>query len=310
MNELKSLLNKVQTIRMWTQHGLFAPHKPLLMLLALGEFSRGRTQNPYCETKVKLTDLLKDFGPSRKTHHPEQPFLRLENDGLWCVNSDKPLKAKSGKISQGELLDKNAIGCFPDEVLHVLESDPRNIGIVAKRILDSNFPETLHRDILDAVGLETDALYPDLIDAVGLEAERETVTRPKRDPKFRHNVLMAYGWQCCVCGYDLRLGNQIAGLEAAHIKWHTLGGPDEVTNGLALCVLHHKAFDLGAFSVWEDKRTIAFSQHLAGTSQLEWLTAFHGKSLRNPQNNDYLPKPQHLKWHRDNIFKRPERKLE
>jgi hypothetical protein len=33
------------------------------------------------------------------------------------------------------------------------------------------------------------------------------------------------------------------------IRWHQGGGPDEESNGFALCVLHHKTFDLGAFTV-------------------------------------------------------------
>jgi hypothetical protein len=40
-------------------------------------------------------------------------------------------------------------------------------------------------------------------------------------------------------------------LDAAHIRWHQAGGPDEEANGLALRVLHHKLFDLGAFTVKE-----------------------------------------------------------
>jgi predicted restriction endonuclease len=52
-----------------------------------------------------------------------------------------------------------------------------------------------------------------------------------------------------VCGFDVRLGNILIAIEAAHIKWHQAGGPDEERNGLALCSLHHKLFDRGVFTV-------------------------------------------------------------
>jgi putative restriction endonuclease len=39
------------------------------------------------------------------------------------------------------------------------------------------------------------------------------------------------------------------GLEAAHIKWFQAGGPDIEANGLAMCSLHHKLFDLGVFTI-------------------------------------------------------------
>ena len=39
------------------------------------------------------------------------------------------------------------------------------------------------------------------------------------------------------------------GWEAAHIQWHSHGGPDQVANGLALCTFHHGAFDRGAIGL-------------------------------------------------------------
>lgn len=42
-----------------------------------------------------------------------------------------------------------------------------------------------------------------------------------------------------------RHDNASVGLEAAHIKWKQFGGPCEIPNGLALCAIHHKAFDKG-----------------------------------------------------------------
>ncbi len=280
----------MEKIRRWKRKKQSAPHKPLLMLFALGELSLGRKQIPYNSIyKKKFNELLENFGPTRSNHHPEDPFVRLEHDELWRVTADKKLKKnKSGGVSDRELVNKNAIGRFPDEFLSVLEaSQGENIRIVARQILDSNFPGTLHQDILDAVGLDLTAQF---------------TKRSERDRAFREKVLHAYDGQCCVCGFDLLIGNQNAFLEAAHIKWHAAGGPDKVINGLALCLMHHKAFDIGAFTVQENKSLVA-CKNAVGRSQKEWLTAFHGKSLRSPRNSDYHPGPEYLKWHRDNIFR-------
>jgi putative restriction endonuclease len=53
-------------------------------------------------------------------------------------------------------------------------------------------------------------------------------------------------------------------LEAAHIKWHQAGGPDVETNGVALCVLHHRVFDLGAFTI-NSQLTILVSEKANGS---------------------------------------------
>ena len=172
-----------------------------------------------------------------------------------------------------------------------MKSSAENIRIVAVKVLDAHFPETLHREILDTVGL-------DLNLAEG---------KQRRSPDFRRKVLRAYEGRCCVCGYDLRLGNRLAGLEAAHIMWHTVGGPDEEPNGLALCVLHHKAFDLGAFTVEADSLSVLCSQELSGTTKREWLIGYHGSRISKPQSLSYCPEERYLNWHRKTIFKGPPR---
>ncbi len=302
MTDLKLLLDRFDKIQLGKSGAARkqpAAHKPLLVLLALGELSRGNDAVAFRDLDVRLKALLKAYGPWTPIPRPEYPFWRLQNDGLWKVMADGPpiLPNDQGDARRRDLLGKHARGGFEDDILHVLKADPRNVEVVARRLLDMHFPETLHQGILDDVGLS--------LDAGSAPSERR-----KRDPEFRQKVLMAYEKKCCVCGYDLRLGDRLAGLEAAHIKWHTYGGPDDVPNGLSLCVLHHKAFDLGAFTVQDDGRTIACSQHLSGSTNVDWLIGFHGKSLRKPQSSEYLPSQSYLDWHRDTIFRTPERQLQ
>lgn len=75
---------------------------------------------------------------------------------------------------------------------------------------------------------------------VGGRRRRVVLTREAyaRDPGFRIRVMKAYNGGCCVCGRQLGL------VEAAHIIPHgNEGSNDHVTNGLALCVEHHRLYD-------------------------------------------------------------------
>ena len=91
-------------------------------------------------------------------------------------------------------------------------------------------------------------------------------------------------------------------LDAAHIRWHQAGGPDEETNGLALCVLHHKTFDLGAFTV--SKGIVLISDRVTGTGGFhETLMAYHTRPVREPQRPEWGPEPKHLDWHGREVFK-------
>jgi putative restriction endonuclease len=48
-------------------------------------------------------------------------------------------------------------------------------------------------------------------------------------------VLRAYEYRCAVCAYDGQVRKISVGIEAAHVKWFSHGGPDVVENGLSLC---------------------------------------------------------------------------
>lgn len=103
------------------------------------------------------------------------------------------------------------------------------------------------------------------------------------------------------------MGAQHVALEAAHIKWHVAGGPDVESNGLALCSMHHKLFDLGAFTVGVDL-ALRVSQKANGTTGLsEWLMMFHGRPLRCTQSEMARPSIEYLKWHLDEVFHGPVR---
>ena len=105
----------------------------------------------------------------------------------------------------------------------------------------------------------------------------------------------------CGCGYAI-------GLEAAHIKWFQARGPDVVQDGLALCSLHHKIFDLGAFTVLPGNHQIVFSRHLMGGDDTKAkLLAHHGAGLIQPQGRECLPHAEFLAWHRAEVFKEPAR---
>lgn len=125
----------------------------------------------------------------------------------------------------------------------------------------------------------------------------------RRDPSFRQRVLTAYEYLWAVCGFDLRLGSVAIALDAAHIRWHQAGGPDVENNGLALCVLHHKTFDLGAFTI--SKNGLLFvSDQVNGSDRLEEaLMRHHGKPARQAQRPEWRPVPDHLDWHAREVFK-------
>jgi putative restriction endonuclease len=291
------ILERVDDLNVWRRRGERAPHKPLLLLLALARLARGEKSLPFSECEKELTDLLREFGPSRKSFHPEYPFWRLQSDGLWEVTATIPLDSRKSSTDppKTQLRLGHAVGSFPERIRRRLLSSPALRAEVARRVLSAHFPETLHQDILDAVGLSLD---------------ESRAGRAKRDARFRSRVLIAYEYRCALCGLDLRIGNVTIALDAAHIQWHQAGGPDVEANGVALCSLHHKVFDLGAFTIHTDRRILVSElAHGAGRFE-EALLRHHGKQISRPMRPEHGPALAYLEWHRREVFKEPPRFVE
>jgi putative restriction endonuclease len=284
-----------KTINVWKRGSERAPHKPLLLLHALGKCQRGEPRIiTYAEIDPALQALLRAFGPPRKSYHSEYPFWRLQRDGVWELQGAEHAMSRRGHTDakKSDLLKYNVSGGFPLDIYTSLRDNPQWIVEIAYDLLERNFPASIHEDILEAVGLELSVV---------------PVIRTKRDPQFRTRILTIYGYTCAVCRFDLRLGDMSIGVEAAHIKWHQAGGPDCENNGMALCILHHKLFDRGAFTVSGD-RQVQVSEYAYGSQGFtQWLLAFHGQPVRPPQNPRYMPKAEYLHWHRQQVFREPAR---
>ena len=291
------LLTKVAAINVWTQGDQRAPHKPLLILLALGRAANiGHSPLPYDEIEDGLRNLIKEFGPYRRQYNPIYPFWRLQNDGLWEVYSAIS-EAKIGPGGEPPVAwMRTAFGRFPPEMTEVIINDPTVIDTIVEEVLGSHFPETLHEDILAAVGLTL--------------GEPSTARLP-RDPTFRDRIMVAYEYRCAMCGWDLNLGHHPVGLEAAHIKWRQARGPDIEGNGLALCVAHHKLFDCGAFTVDLNSSKILVSELLFGSDshRENVLLRYHGEELAKPQRDEDRPKSEYILWHQREVFKGRARNL-
>lgn len=78
-------------------------------------------------------------------------------------------------------------------------------------------------------------------------------------PMFRQQVLHAYQRRCAVC----RLPFEEL-LDAAHIQGDSEGGIASVRNGLALCKLHHGAFDKDILGISPDYR-VSIRDEVLGT---------------------------------------------
>src|SRR4051794_6981821 len=88
------VLDRLTSFRQYIHDGERVPHKPLLVLLALGQLEQsGSSAVPWSIAEQRLAGLIAEFGPPSKTARPQAaayPFTRLRNDGIWWLDKDVP----------------------------------------------------------------------------------------------------------------------------------------------------------------------------------------------------------------------------
>ena len=287
-------LDLAANLNVWKRAGQRAPHKPLLVLLALAAWQRtGSSRLAFADTEPELAALLRTFGPPSKHVSPQYPFVHLQSDGFWQLTDVIPVSS-SFTLTQ---LRAGVAGSFVPEFEAALRDDPRLAADVAHLVMAGHFPESMHADLSDAVGLDVGQLEVDVA------RDRAARLVRRRDPQFRIAVLRAYSQRCAMCGFGGLLAGQTVGVEAAHIRWHAAGGPDEVVNGLALCTAHHKLFDRGVLGAAPDGE-ILVSSDFAPVSEADdlYVTGLIGRALRSPQAAVQAPDDEHVVWHREQVF--------
>ncbi len=297
----------------WKRGKERAPHKPLLVLWAIGRCMRGESRLvEYSIVHDELKSLLQRFGPHRRYVRPHFPFWRLQKDGVWEVRGAERVKENSsGDVSPKELREFNVFGGLTKDLFEWFRRDRSAALEVCLQLVEGHFTPTLLLPVLEAT------LGPQVLMSGGSSTGHNQINpdpmveslriRRYRDPGFRGVVLKAYEHGCAVCEYSIEFpaGNWPA-LEAAHIQWHSCRGPDDITNGLSLCLLHHELFDRGAFTIdsnTQDFRVVV-AEPVLELVPLTHLNGFHEKPLaRTPDHPSQRPALASLKWHNKYVFK-------
>ncbi|MER7762658.1 phosphorothioated DNA-binding restriction endonuclease [Streptomyces sp. NPDC097619] len=298
------LLSTLSALRRAQIGGRRAPHKPLLVLWLLGRFAEiGSTAVSYDEVEEPVSRLINDFGPAmtnpaRARERAAMPFVHLERK-LWELRDRDGNEIGPDAPERGSVLRARGAHGRLHSGVETLLAEPGTLAAAVRLLLEQHFTSVLEAPICDAVGLD---LATDLDGTAPTAAERK---RRRRRAGFAEEVLHAYAYACAFCGFDGALGRNPVGLEAAHVRWHSQNGPDEVNNGLALCSLHHTLFDLGALGLLPDLRIQVSELYVARGPVGRAVDDLHGRPVATPRPGRPTISQQFVLWHGRQVFKRP-----
>lgn len=155
--------------------------------------------------------------------------------------------------------------------------------------------------------------WPKSYNPIELGRKKKTVTKELniRSRVFRQVVIESYDYRCCVCGLKIPSPDSLRWeVEAAHIVPHSVNGKDDIWNGLALCSLHHWAFDVGWFSVSNELKILISPKYSSliyeygriGNVDFLKNAIAPNKSIALPKHVTLRPHVNSVEWHRENIF--------
>jgi putative restriction endonuclease len=308
MYDRAGILEAITKLNVWTRGDRRAPHKPLLLLVALGQLVQGRRSLPFDEVEERLLPLLDEYAPPKRgKHQPMYPYWHLRSDGLWVVPGVDELPKQMNGIPRMNAL-RGTEGSLPADVAATLLANRGLLAQVVQELLDRHFADSLHDSLREATGLE--ALVPPSPPLAAEAGVAPLAASRSRDPEFRRLVLRAYEHRCAATGFRAALGGRgFFGVQAAHLKWHALGGPDIVGNGLVLDPTMHMLLDRGAWSLTDDRRILVSAQFTGSDEAVGRLRTLHGKPLKEPLPGCEPVRREFIRWHREpdkgGVFRQP-----
>jgi len=225
-------------------------------------------------------------------------YLALIEPGTYLdfVNA-VPFNGATGIVERGVLNDAGRISGRAQAAVRPLSIADFN------RIVDLGTAES--DDFLPRVDSDVGNSFKDDRVPYQYEIERDRVaflaSRIVRDRLFRRRIVTAYDARCAVTGLKLINGGGRAEVEAAHIRPVEQGGPDIVSNGIALSGTVHWMFDRGLISLKDDLE-IMVSRQANDPASIRSLVNRTGFAVAPPRTME-RPHPSFLAWHRDNCFK-------
>jgi len=180
-------------------------------------------------------------------------------------------------------------------LIYFIGLEPRRYGAVWPCYVTGDRPDKLAFEIQAAVPHLAAGPLPLELDVSAGERRYATrvVMQRLHQFRFRHLVVAAYRERCAVC----RLAHREL-LDAAHIlPDRDERGRPEVPNGLALCGVHHGAFDSYLLGVDADDRVHIRQDILKekdGPMLLHGLQELHGTVLTLPRQATLYPNKDYL----------------
>ncbi|MGI9250417.1 MAG: HNH endonuclease [Pseudohongiellaceae bacterium] len=238
---------------------------------------------------------------------------------LYCTMPFGKMHAKNPEIIRIATVMGRTPSSLAMKLVNIASLDPKitstgRTGLSAASSKDKNMWEEMHDDWNSFMPAAEEALIlatanviseegtkknsPDVGNYEGVDKAISSTARVGQS-LFREAVMSAYDNKCCITGLPIpKL------LVASHIiPWsEDTANRLNPSNGLALSIIHDKAFDRGLITISKDL-TVVMSSTIKEVNNAFFKAAIQryvGEEIKTP--GKFLPRQEFLEYHRANVF--------
>lgn len=286
-----------------------SPHK-ICMLLAVLDLARSGALN---ENRIEYSpSLLERYARyfaavrgARDHPNPYFPFFHLKGklkngeDSFW-----HPVPVRGRESIFGEMGSVRKNRDITENISHV-QLDPElfrllQIPAVVEELADTLARRWLDRELSDLYSVVEHGKLISRYEHHLRQPDDDSVSEPDppeyvRSPAFRRVVTEVYDYRCAATGLRLLL-NDMAMVEAAHIRPFSDSRDDDPRNGLALTPDMHWAMDAFLIAPGPDYKWHVTRQLDSRIPDHKVITDLDGKSLFLPREKKMYPRQDVLEW--------------
>lgn len=302
MPNLNFYLDKIRKLNRNQNHGTPAPHKPLLILAAIDLVEQGKVSNNQILPNTELVEAFLKYWNLIRSDRPRifLPFYYLRSDGFWHLHA-KPNKTIYAFRSMSQIAENVEYANFDDDLFALL-LQPDTREIIRQMLIETYFADEV--ELFRAAIGENErnfSLENLLIEQTNLETVAK-LDKPKRSRLFRGVIMRLYDYTCAACRFRLVTLDGMTAVDAAHIIPFSVSRDDGIGNGLALCKLHHWAFDNGLISIDDNYKIIVSANFEESGNETLLLRSLQAREICLPKEKPFRPSLIMIRWHRGNTF--------
>lgn len=311
MSNLSSYLLKLSKLKVDRSKGTPAPHKAVLLISVIQLIDCGFI----IDNKIAITPelvarfkdnwrlLVKDdkFNPNFSL-----PFYHLKSDKFWklktIIGKEILLTSSFSIRSFTTLKDAVDFAYFEDDFYSLLMDGKNRVAYIEQLLAVYLTGRQLSYVVGDTFSMvesqilnESSADYSNEVKK--LDAEDVFV----RGGVFKKVIPRQYDYTCCISGMKIIATREVQMIDACHIVPFSESHDDTIKNGISLSPNLHRAFDRFLITINQDFEVIVSTEFKE--SGYHSIRDFHGKKIHLPQEQNYYPSVDNLKWHNDRFTK-------